>query len=78
MLCGHIHPRQVVSLGAAQVVHPGATHRTSTGEGSPPKSVVRFHLGRQVTWRYSELKPPPAHLPPTLKTLSRDRQLCLL
>ena len=34
ILCGHIHPRQIVRLGHARVVHPGSTERTAFSEAT--------------------------------------------
>lgn len=77
VLCGHIHPRQVVRVGGAQVVHPGATVRTSHAEGSEPKSVVRWSLGRCVQWAYTELPSPPKSRPPEPQGLRGSAQIPL-
>ncbi len=47
--CGHLHPRQVVVVGDAVVVHPGAAERTSWTERSQPKGWVVWELGARAT-----------------------------
>lgn len=42
--CGHLHPRQVVRVGGAEVVHPGATERTSWSERDQAKGWVLWDL----------------------------------
>lgn len=62
ILCGHIHPRQVVELGGTVVVHPGSTVPTSPAERGLFKGVARWTLGRSVRWRFDDL-PGPAPSP---------------
>lgn len=53
--CGHIHPRQVLQVGAAAVVQPGSTERTSLVERGQTKGYAVWELGRRVTWRFVDL-----------------------
>ena len=59
VLCGHIHPRQVIELGGAVIVHPGSTERTSFSERHQVKSVARWTLERQVLWHFEDLDTRP-------------------
>ncbi len=78
VLCGHIHPRQSLSLGAAQVVHPGSTAMTSMAEEGQAKGTVMWSLEREITWAYQDLPPLPAAGPPKLRVVERPRQLALI
>lgn len=49
---GHIHPRQVVQVGGATVVHGGSTERTSFSEADQVKGAVIWSFSREVTWRF--------------------------
>ncbi|NOY24278.1 MAG: hypothetical protein GXP62_00235 [Oligoflexia bacterium] len=46
VLCGHIHPRQALPLGAAQVVMPGSTARSSFSERDQVKGAAVWDLDR--------------------------------
>lgn len=59
VLCGHIHPRQVVEVGDAVVVHPGSTERTSFHERHQVKGIARWELGREVLWHFEDLDTRP-------------------
>lgn len=59
VLCGHIHPRQVVALGDATVVMPGSTERTSFSERRQTKGAAIWELGRTTTWRWLDLPTRP-------------------
>jgi predicted phosphodiesterase len=59
VLCGHIHPRQVVEVGDAVVVHPGSTERTSFHERHEVKGIARWELGREVLWHFEDLDTRP-------------------
>ncbi|MFH1468294.1 MAG: metallophosphoesterase [Pseudomonadota bacterium] len=52
---GHLHPRQAVRLGEAEMVYPGATVRTAAREGPEPKGYALWGWGRRVTWRFVDL-----------------------
>jgi DNA repair exonuclease SbcCD nuclease subunit len=58
VLSGHIHPRQVVVVGAATVVCVGSTVRTSFREGHAPKCAARWDFGAVPTWRFVPLGSP--------------------
>jgi DNA repair exonuclease SbcCD nuclease subunit len=55
VLCGHIHPRQVVEVGGIPVVHPGATERTAFSEANTKKGYAIWELGSGVSWRFVDL-----------------------
>lgn len=59
VLCGHLHPRQVVRVGEAEVVQPGSTERTSFVERDQVKGYCRWTLDRRVTWRFVDLPTRP-------------------
>lgn len=59
VMCGHIHPRQVVAVGQAVVVHPGSTERTAFGERHQVKGVVRWTLERETLWHFEDLETRP-------------------
>lgn len=59
VMCGHLHPRQEVRLGAATIVHPGSTVRTSFVEGPAAKGYALWALGRRVSWRFVDLPERP-------------------
>lgn len=75
VLCGHIHPRQCVALGGAQVVHPGSTAVTSGAEQGQTKGTVLWSLEREITWSYQDLPPLPPAGPPTLRVVQSPKQL---
>lgn len=52
VLCGHIHPRQVIEVGPTTVVHAGSTERTSFSECRQTKGTVLWDLGERRPWRY--------------------------
>ncbi|MBX2801684.1 MAG: metallophosphoesterase family protein [Myxococcales bacterium] len=62
VLCGHLHPRQVVQVGETSVVCPGSTVRTSLSERSQTKGAALWTLGAEVRWRWLELPSRPMHL----------------
>lgn len=51
VMCGHIHPRQAVRLGDAEVVMGGSTERTSFTEANQPKGTIHWDFGRVVSHR---------------------------
>lgn len=55
VLCGHLHPRQVLQLGEAEVVMPGSTERTSFSERDQTKGCALWILDRFVGWRFVDL-----------------------
>jgi DNA repair exonuclease SbcCD nuclease subunit len=57
--CGHIHPRQVVRVGEAEVVFPGSSERTAFTERGEAKGVVHWTFGRSVTWEWVDLPTRP-------------------
>lgn len=59
VLCGHVHPRQVVHVGEATVVVAGSTERTAFSERAEPKGAVLWELGAEVTWRFVDLPARP-------------------
>lgn len=59
LLCGHLHPRQVVGLGPATVVMPGSTERTSFSEREQVKGAALWELTSTVTWRWLDLPSRP-------------------
>ncbi len=62
VLCGHIHPRQVVTVGEARVVHPGSTERTAFSERDETKSAAVWAFGAGPTWRWIDLAARPMHV----------------
>ncbi len=56
---GHIHPRQVLPLGDATVVHCGSTERTSYAEQHETKGYVIWDLGAGTRWRFVDLPSRP-------------------
>jgi DNA repair exonuclease SbcCD nuclease subunit len=52
VMCGHIHPRQVVQLGEATVVMGGSTERTAFSERDEVKGTVHWSLSRTVRHRF--------------------------
>lgn len=62
VLCGHLHPRQVVQAGEATVVCPGSTVRTSFAERGTEKGVAIWTLGRTVGWQFTDIRSRPMHL----------------
>jgi DNA repair exonuclease SbcCD nuclease subunit len=69
ILCGHIHPRQVTQVGAAAVVQPGSTERTSFSEAEETKGYALWELGRELTWSFQDLPSRP------MRTLRHPRDL---
>ena len=62
--CGHIHPRQAVRLGPAEVVMGGSTERTAFSEAPQAKGTVRWRFGARVSWRFVDhLTRPMADVP---------------
>ncbi|MEZ4317476.1 MAG: metallophosphoesterase [Myxococcota bacterium] len=59
--CGHIHPRQAVRVGPAEVVHGGSTERTAFSEADQPKGAVLWDFGRTVRWRFTDHPTRPMH-----------------
>lgn len=63
VLCGHIHPRQVVPIGDAVVVHPGSTERTAFTERAETKGAAIWELGGPApTWRFVDGAARPMHV----------------
>ena len=62
VLCGHLHPRQVVEVGEATVVCPGSTVRTSFAERHVPCSVAHWGLDREVSWAFRDVPSRPMHV----------------
>jgi DNA repair exonuclease SbcCD nuclease subunit len=58
-MCGHLHPRQVVRVGGAQVVMPGSTERTAFSEAGETKGYAIWTLGAQVSWAFVDLPGRP-------------------
>jgi DNA repair exonuclease SbcCD nuclease subunit len=56
---GHLHPRQVVHLGDATIVHCGSTERTSFTEREQTKGVVRWTFGAAAHWEMIDLPSRP-------------------
>lgn len=52
---GHLHPRQAVRVGEAEMVYPGATARTAAREGPEPKGYALWEWERTVHWRFVDL-----------------------
>ena len=59
LLCGHLHPRQVVQVGAATVVMPGSTERTSFSEREQVKGAALWELEAAIRWRWLDLPSRP-------------------
>ena len=55
VLCGHIHPRQVVDCGGVPVVHPGCLTHTAMRDRHHPEGVAVWTLGDRPTWRFVDL-----------------------
>lgn len=53
ILSGHIHPRQVLSVGDVEVVHPGSTERTSFSERYETKGYAVWTREDDGRWRHS-------------------------
>lgn len=62
VLCGHVHPRQALRVGDAEVVHPGSTERTAFSERHETKGVVHWALGDRPRWRFVDLPTRPMHV----------------
>lgn len=72
--CGHIHPRQVVRLGAATVVMGGSTERTAFSEAEQAKGTVIWDFGGAVRWRFVDHPTRPmADVPGGLVRCAPDR-----
>lgn len=52
VLNGHIHPRQVLRCGDADVVYPGSTERTSFSESGQQKGTALWTWGTRPRWRW--------------------------
>jgi DNA repair exonuclease SbcCD nuclease subunit len=59
VLCGHIHPRQVLRVGAAEVVHPGSTERAAFSERAETKGYALWTVDSRVSWRFVDLPSRP-------------------
>lgn len=59
VLCGHIHPRQVVRVGGAEIVMPGSTERTAFSEAGETKGYALWTLGARVGWTFVDLPGRP-------------------
>ncbi len=59
VLCGHIHPRQVLTLGESVVVHPGSAERTSFSERGETKGYAVVEVGTTTTWQFVDLPSRP-------------------
>lgn len=62
VLCGHLHPRQVVEVGEATVVCPGSTVRTSFAERTHQKGTAIWTLGSTVGWQFNDIRSRAMHL----------------
>lgn len=71
LLCGHLHPRQVVQVGHATVVMPGSTERTSFVERDQVKGAALWELERAPRWRWLDLPARPMVLVHTPADLDR-------
>ncbi len=69
--CGHIHPRQVVRVGDAQVVHPGSTERTAFSERDQTKGYAIWTFDRTISWRFVDLHSRPMALIRWIEDLGR-------
>jgi DNA repair exonuclease SbcCD nuclease subunit len=70
---GHLHPRQVVRVGDATVVHCGSTERTSFTERLQSKGVVRWTFGATANWEMIALPSRPMLVVATPDDLDRIR-----
>lgn len=52
ILCGHIHPRQVVDCAGVPVVHPGCLVHTAFRDRAHPEGVALWTLGDGVRWDF--------------------------
>lgn len=59
VLCGHLHPRQVVQVGPTTVVMPGSTERTSFSEREQVKGAALWELDKAPWWRWLDLPGRP-------------------
>lgn len=59
VMCGHLHPRQVLPVGDATVVMPGSSERTSWVERDQAKGYAVWSLDRTVTWQFVDLPTRP-------------------
>lgn len=57
--CGHIHPRQRLRVGDAEVVMPGSTERTSFSERDEGKGYAVWTFGARVEGRFVDLPTRP-------------------
>jgi len=55
ILCGHIHPRQVVDCGGVPVVHPGCLLHTAVRDRHHPEGVAVWTRGTAWDWRFVDL-----------------------
>ena len=60
--CGHIHPRQVVTVGGAQIVQPGSTERTSFAERDDTKGYAIWEFDSDISYRFLDLPSRPMAL----------------
>jgi DNA repair exonuclease SbcCD nuclease subunit len=75
VLCGHIHPRQALRCGEAEVVFPGSSERTSFSESEETKGTVMWELESAATWRYMPVPTRPMKLmnqPSELSAIQAD------
>ncbi|MDP2312531.1 MAG: metallophosphoesterase [Pseudomonadota bacterium] len=80
ILCGHIHTRQALALGAAVVVHPGSTERTAFLERAETKGSAVWELGAEPTWRFVDGPARPMHVvehPDALALVSAEELVTL-
>jgi DNA repair exonuclease SbcCD nuclease subunit len=52
ILCGHIHPRQVVDCGDVPVVHPGCLVHTALRDAPHPEGLAVWSIEDQVRWDF--------------------------
>lgn len=52
ILCGHIHPRQVVDCGGVPVVHPGCLTHTAFRDARHPEGLAVWTLEDRPQWRF--------------------------
>lgn len=71
VLCGHIHPRQRVRVGEAEVVMPGSTERTAFSERDDTKGAAIWTLGRAVEVRFHDVRTRPMVLVERPEDLAR-------
>ena len=62
VLCGHLHTRQIVTVGEARVVHPGSTERAAFVERDEPKGAALWDPAGALAWRWLDLPARPMHL----------------